>query len=176
MLLIRCMSTLFQGGTSCHLELGALPRLPWMWFHPEVSCPQGLGKDAAFWSWGTAWALVQEELLGWMVALLGRPLGIRWMGGTWVPAPTKCDRKLPTHLWAPLGWHVGQTDRQRGSQFGFCRPLGWLVPPGLRWFWHVACGVTWPERPPGSWDPWCPQSKWFQPPRWCRHGLPWLLS
>ena len=54
---------------------------------------------------------------------------IRWMGGTWVPAPSKCDRKLPACLWAPLGWHVRQPDRQRGSWFGFCLPLGWLVPP-----------------------------------------------
>ena len=31
---------------------------------PEVYCPQGLGKDATFWAWETAWVLEQEELLG----------------------------------------------------------------------------------------------------------------
>ena len=72
-----CLSALFQGGTSCCLELGALLRLPWMWSHPEACCPQGLGKDAAFWTWRTAQALAHEELLGQMVVPLGRLLVIR---------------------------------------------------------------------------------------------------
>ena len=105
----------------------------------------------------------------------GRSLLIRWMVETGVPAPRKCDRKLPAHLWAPLGWYVGQPDRWRGSQFGFCLSLRWLVPPGLGWFWHVAWGMTLPKRPPRSWHPWWPQSKWFQTPRWCRHGWPCLF-
>ena len=150
---------------------GALPRLPWMWSHPEAYCPQGLGKHATFWAYRTAWVLAWGELLGWTVTPLGRPFVIRWMGGTWVPAPTKCDKKLPACLWALLGWHVGLPSRQRGSQFGFCLPLRWLVPPGLRWFCHVACGVTQPQRPPRSGHPWQLQSKWLFPPRWCMGGL-----
>ena len=48
-----------------------------MWFCQEACCLWGLGKDVAFWAWGTAQALVHEELLGWMVVLLERLLVIR---------------------------------------------------------------------------------------------------
>ena len=63
-----CLSTLYQGGTSHHLEIGAFLWLPWMWSFPEVCCPQGLGRVVTFWVWGSVQVPVQEELLKQMVA------------------------------------------------------------------------------------------------------------
>ena len=71
------------------------------------------------------------------------------MGGTWVPIPSICDRKLPVCLWVLQGWFVRQLDRWRGSQSDSYLPLGWLVLPGVWWSWHVACGVSQPGGSPG---------------------------
>ena len=102
-----------------------------------------------------------------------RLLVIRWMGRMWVSVPSICDRKLPVHLWVLQGWLVRQLDRQRESQSDSYLPLGWLVPPGDWWSWHVACGVSQPGRPPGSWHPWWLQSKGLWLPRQCRLRWPW---
>ena len=61
------LSTLYQGGISCHLELGALPRLSWMWSHQEACHPLGLGRGVTFWAWGNTQVLEKKELLGQMV-------------------------------------------------------------------------------------------------------------
>ena len=46
------VSTLYQGRISHCLELGALPRLPWMWSHQEACHPLGLGRGVISWAWG----------------------------------------------------------------------------------------------------------------------------
>ena len=33
-------------------------------------------------------------------------------------------------------------------------PLGWLVPPGIWWFWHVTCGMSQPGRLPRCQHSW----------------------
>ena len=58
------MSTLCQGGISCHLELEALLRLSWMWSHQEVCQPLGLGRGVASGTWGNTQVLEKKELLG----------------------------------------------------------------------------------------------------------------
>ena len=60
---LLCLSTLYQGGTSCHLELGGPSAVALDVVHPEVCLPQGLGRIVTFWVWGSAQALAQEELL-----------------------------------------------------------------------------------------------------------------
>ena len=64
-------------------------------------------------------------------------------------APTKPGRRPPTCLWAPLGWHIRQPGKQRGSHFGSCFPVRWHAPPGLAWFCYVAFGVICLRGPPG---------------------------
>ena len=76
------------------------------------------------------------------------------MGGTWVPVPSICDRKLPVCIWVLQGYLVKQLDRQRESQSDSYLPLGWLVHPGVWWSWHVTCGVSQPGRLLGSQHPW----------------------
>ena len=58
-----CLSTLYQGGISHCLELGALPRLSWMWSHQEVSHPLCLGRGVTSWAWGNAQVPEKKELL-----------------------------------------------------------------------------------------------------------------
>ena len=95
----------------------------------------------------------------------------------WVPVPSICDRKLPVHLWVLQGWLVRQLDRWRESQSDSYLPLGCLVPPGVWWSWHVACGVSQPGRLPGSQHPWWLWSKWLWLPKWCRWPWPpWQLQ
>ena len=93
-----CFSTLYQGGTSCHLELGgpavdALDMVPPRGMlstgSGEGSCLLGLGDCSDAGTGGAA------EVDG---CLAGKPLVIRRMGEMWVPAPSICDRRLPVHL------------------------------------------------------------------------------
>ena len=131
-------------------------------------------RGVTFWAGGSTQALAKKKLLKQTVAWLGRLLVIRWMGGTWVPAPSICDRRLPVHLWVPQGWHIRQLDKQRKSQSDSYLLLGWLVPPDVWWSWHVACGVTQPGSRPWSQLPWWLWSRQFQLPRQFGHRWPWL--
>ena len=72
--------------------------LCWMWFCPEACSPPDLGKDAAFWAKETAWAPAWEEPLEQTVPLLGWSFVIGQMGGMWLPAPSRCGKKLPACL------------------------------------------------------------------------------
>ena len=93
-----CLSTLYQGGTSHHLELGGpsavaldmvLPRGMPSTGSGESSHLLGLGECSGTGTGGAA------EADG---CSAGEALVIRRMGETWVPAPSICDRRLSVCL------------------------------------------------------------------------------
>ena len=93
-----CLSTLYQGGTSCCLELGdpsavALDVVP-----PRGMLSTGSGEGSHLWGLGECSGTGTggaDEADG---CLAGKPLVIRRMGEMWVPPPLICDRRLPVCL------------------------------------------------------------------------------
>ena len=148
------VSTLYQGRISCNLELGGPSEVALDMVLPRGMSSTGSGEGCCLLGLEECSGAGEEGATGADGCSMGRLLVIRWMGGTWVPVPSICDRKLPVHLWALQGWLVRQLDRQRGSQSDSYFPLGWPVPPGVGWSWHVSGGVSQTGRLPGSPHPW----------------------
>ena len=165
------LSTLYQDGTSHHLELRGLSKVALDMLLPRGMSSMGSEEGCHLLGLGEHSGASEGGAAGANGCSAGEIPCDKVNG--WVPAPSTSGRKLPMALWSLWGWLVRLLDRQRGSWSDTCPPPAWLVPSGVGWFWHVSIWESLTGRLPG---PLCPRWLWntgLWLPRWCRCRWPW---